>query len=167
MNSPHPKVFSLLGESGVDAKIHDHEAFATRISSPQDFADALGYSLRRITKTVFLRSKSSSERYAVAVCGMDRKLDFKAIAGSVEPPERMEVASADDLDRITGYPKHGVSPLGLPAGVEVLLDESLLDETTVLVGGGAAGVEIELDPSDLAAIAGARIAKITQFAVTS
>ncbi|AEF38662.1 aminoacyl-tRNA deacylase [Hoyosella subflava] len=159
MTSPHVNVLRSVDATGVNVAIHDHESFESPIRSPQDFADALGYQLSRITKTVFLRSKSSGH-YAVAVCAMDRKLDFAAIADGLHQSTRMEVASAEELDRVIGYPKHGVSPLGLPSDVAVVVDEALLAEPTVLIGGGAAGVELELAPADLVWASGARVAQI-------
>lgn len=160
MSTPHVNVLRSVDESGVNYTIHDHASFDTPIKSPQDFAGALGYPLRRITKTVFLRSKSAEERFAAVVCGMDRKLDFTAISEALQPPARMEVARAEELDRIASYPAHGVSPLGLPAGVDVLVDEALLGEETILVGGGTVGVELELSPADLVWTASARVAQI-------
>lgn len=61
----------------------------------------------------------------------------------------MEVASPEALNSSLGYPRNGVSPLGAPADIPVLLDEAVLNYPTVLVGGGATGIEIELSPKDL------------------
>ena len=44
--------------------------------------------------------------------------------------------------------------------VPLIVDESLLSHSTMLVGGGNIGVDIELDPRDLVRITDARIVSI-------
>lgn len=152
-------VQAALGGIKADCKIHDHRTFSREIRNPQDFAAALGYPIQRIAKTLFLRSHDR-QVYAVAVCPIDRRLNFQSIADAVGV-NRVEVASSEDLQAKTGYPKNGVSPLGLDGHIAVVMDRLLLDYPTVLVGGGAAAIEIELSPSDLARISGATIESIT------
>lgn len=158
MPTVHSRVREALDRSDLDVTVHDHASLPGPIRSPQDFADALGYSLDRITKSVFLRARSGTT-HAVAVCAMGRKLDMAQVSAIVGAG-RMELAGPDELARVLDYPRHGVSPLGVPATVMVLVDEGLLVEPTVLVGAGAAGVEVEVAPRDLVAAAGAVVAEI-------
>lgn len=122
------------------------------IHSPADFAVALGYELARITKTLLVRA-TTGERYAIVVAPMGKKVDFRALANLLGV-KRVEVAPASDLAARTGYPEKGVSPLGV-TGVPVFIDEGLFAFATILVGAGVGGVEIEIDPNDLAAAANA------------
>nr|WP_225443620.1 YbaK/EbsC family protein [Lolliginicoccus lacisalsi] len=147
-----------MDRAGVAVTVHAHASLPGPIRSPQDFADALGYPLDRITKSVFLRARNGAA-HAVAVCAMGCKLDMSEVSGIVGSG-RMELAGPDELARVLGYPRHGVSPLGVPAPVVVLVDAGLLDEPTVLVGAGVAGVEVEIAPRDLVAAAGALVADI-------
>jgi Cys-tRNA(Pro)/Cys-tRNA(Cys) deacylase len=70
---------------------------------------------------------------------------------------RLEIADPDELQQLTGYPRHGVSPFGLDAGISVLIARELLDYESILVGAGAIGVEIEVSPLDLVDATHARI----------
>jgi Cys-tRNA(Pro)/Cys-tRNA(Cys) deacylase len=161
----HPKVAGVLGAS--EHTVHDHARFDRAITSPADFAEALRYPLDRITKSVFLSPQSAAQpdaRYAVAVCGMGRKLDFAAVSAALDARGRMQVATPEQLGAVLGYPRNGVSPLGAPQGVAVLIDSAVLDHDTVLVGGGAVGIEVEIAPGLLVALCSARVAAITKAA---
>jgi Cys-tRNA(Pro)/Cys-tRNA(Cys) deacylase len=155
----HENVQAAVGALGTGYKIHDHGELSVEIRSPQDFADALGYPIQRITKTLFLRSRDG-QAHAVAVCSMDRRLNFQSIADALGV-KRAEAAPLDDLQAKTGYPRNGVSPLGLAGDITVLVDELLLGYPTVLIGGGAAAIEIELTPADLVRVSGATVRSIT------
>lgn len=155
----HENVQAVLNGLQAEYKIHDHSKISSEIRSPQDFAVALRYPIQRITKTLFLSSQDR-QIYAVAVCSIDRRINFKSTAKAVGL-NRIEVASAEDLRTGTGYPENGVSPLGLAENITVVMDRLLLDYPTVLIGGGATAIEIELSPSDLMLISGATAESIT------
>jgi Cys-tRNA(Pro)/Cys-tRNA(Cys) deacylase len=155
----HKNVQAAISEMQIEYKIHDHGKISPEITSPQDFAAALGYPIQRITKTLFLRSRDRQE-YAVAICSIDRRLDFRSTAGAIGV-NHTELASAEDLRTRTGYPQNGVSPLGLAENITVVVDRPLFDYPTVLIGGGATAIEIELSPSDLMLIPRATLESIT------
>ena len=155
----HPNIHAALSELRAGYKIYDHREFSVEIKAPDDFAAALGYPIQRIAKTLFLCSKDRPT-YAAVVCSIDRRLDFKVIA-DVLGVSHVAIASAEELLAKTGYPKNGVSPLGLTRDIAVVVDHSLLGYPTVLIGGGAAAIEIELSPSDVVSISRAVVKGIT------
>jgi Cys-tRNA(Pro)/Cys-tRNA(Cys) deacylase len=159
MNELHKNVRSAISKLGTEYKIHDHSKLSSEIRNPNDFAAALGYPIQRITKTLFLRSHDG-QTYAAAVCSMNRRLNFKLTANAIGT-KRVEVASSEDLQVKTSYPRNGVSPLGLAEDITVVVDRLLLDYPTVLIGGGATEIEIELSPSGLVRISGATVESIT------
>jgi Cys-tRNA(Pro)/Cys-tRNA(Cys) deacylase len=159
MNVLHKNVQDAISKFEFEYKIHDHSNLSSEIRNPNDFAAALGYSIQRITKTLFLRSHDG-QTYAAAVCSMDRRLNFKSTASAIGT-KRVEAASSEDLQVKTGYPRNGVSPLGLAQDITVVVDRLLFDYPTVLIGGGAAAIEIEVSPSDLVRISGATVESIT------
>jgi Cys-tRNA(Pro)/Cys-tRNA(Cys) deacylase len=156
----HENVYAAIRGLEGECKIYDHRELATEIRTPADFAAALGYPVERIAKTLFLCSPDR-KAYAAAVCSVSRRLDFKSAAGAIGV-SRVEVASAEDLGVKTGYPRNGVSPLGLADGISVVVDRPLLDYPSILIGGGAAAVEIEIAPADLVRISGAAVTSITR-----
>jgi Cys-tRNA(Pro)/Cys-tRNA(Cys) deacylase len=148
----HARVAEALRANPVEYTIHRHDAFSAPIRSPADFAAALSYDLGRITKTLLVRS-SAGDVHAIVVAPMGKKIDFRGVA-SLLGVKRIEVASGAELGSLTGYPEQGVSPLGVP-DLRILMDQGLFDLSTILIGAGEAGVEIEINPADLARVTGA------------
>jgi Cys-tRNA(Pro)/Cys-tRNA(Cys) deacylase len=150
----HPRVASVLRTHSIQFQIHRHSTFAAEIRSPEAFANALGYELRRITKSLFVRCKAGSVR-AMIVCPVNKRVDLAAVATNLQC-KKVEMAAHSELEDEVGYPPTGVSPLGLD-GTPVFMDASLFDCPTILIGSGEKGVELELSPSDLREITGASI----------
>lgn len=142
----HLKVRSVLDASQNSYHIWKHTDLAVPIRNPQDFANALNYPLARITKSVLFRSEPQ-KTYSLVVCSIDRKINLSQLADLMHA-KRVQLANADELERLTDYPSKGVSPLGVE-GIVIYLDENVLSFPTVLVGAGEVGVEVELQPADL------------------
>ncbi|MCJ0904293.1 YbaK/EbsC family protein [Rhodococcus sp. ARC_M6] len=158
MNELHDRVVGAVEDFGLAVTVHDHANLDCPVDSPKDLSDALGISLDRITKSVLLKQQSSN-KFVLAVCPVNKKIDMKAISIHCEMG-RMEVAGPGALTKNLGYQRLGVSPLGLPNHILVVIDKSLLTHRTVLVGGGNAGIEVELNPEDLAQVCDAEIVEI-------
>lgn len=144
-----PRIIDALGAAGTPYKVHRHDDFERSIRSPKDFADALGYDLSRITKTLFLKSRDE-ERHFLVVCGMDKRVDLCRLAAGLAT-RRLEMAPLSDLQDRVGYPPTSVTPIAVP-DIPVFIDETLLAHATVLTGAGVPRVEIELSPADLKAL---------------
>jgi len=147
MSAVHPKVEQALRSAGVRYTVRRHADCAQPILRPDDFAAALGYDVGRIAKTVLVRTLDGAT-YACAVLSAHQRIDVKAVGG-ILGRSRVEMAPADEVLARTGYPRTGVSPLGLGEDIAVIVDEGLCGHPTVLVGAGEVGVEVELAPADL------------------
>ena len=143
--APHPRVIQALQEASVPYEVRWHDECDRPIEGPADFAAALGYPIGRITKTLVVASPST-RLFGAVVLGRGR----------------VEIASEDELAAATGYPRTGVSPLGLADGVPVVIDDSLTGFATVLVGAGVLGGEVELAPEDLRIAAHAMVARVAR-----
>jgi len=150
----HPRVAAIVSAAG--AKLHRHAELGRSIRSPWDFAEAVGVSPERILKTVLLadrglsqsrRSEAVPQAYAAAVVPFAWRIDMPAVARR-RGWRGCEVATPEELEAVTGYPRWGVSPLGLPC--PAYLDEQILAHETVFIGAGRAGIELELPPQRLA-----------------
>ena len=139
--------------------MYRHADLSAPINSPADFAAQLGYELSRITKTLLIRS-IAGDIHALVVSPMGKKIDFPLVARLLGA-KRVQVSPPDELQRLTGYPERGVSPLGVH-GLKTLIDEELFRFETILIGAGEAGVEIEINPTDLESITNATRAPIAR-----
>jgi len=80
------------------------------------------------------------------------RLDLKAAAAALGA-KRAALADPAVAERLAGYVVGGISPLGQRHRHRLVLDRSALDADTVFVSGGRRGLEIELAPADLLAVA--------------
>lgn len=146
----HFRIKKHLIDSAIDFKIRKHSESIKAIKSPIDFSEFLHYEVSRITKTLFLRSGQST--YLCLVCSALAKINLKAVADELSI-SRLQFATKAELASMLDYPPMGVSPIGTPC--TILVDKNLLSHDSILVGGGEAGVEIELSPRDLVSITNA------------
>jgi len=156
----HARVRAALDASGCRFTVRRHADIAGPVRGPDDVARALGITLDRITKTLFVVERRAGGRTALICCRMPVAVDFARVAALLDYG-RIELGSADALRATLGYPRHGVSPLGAPPTTPVVIDEGLLDASSILVGAGEIGEEIELAPADLVEISHGIVTAVT------
>lgn len=154
----HPNVNKVLIDSNIPHREIRHDSFNFPINSPKDFALALKYDLNRITKSVFLRSKSK-EKYIMAVCSINEKLNLPQLA-LLAHVNKLEVADKQELAGMIGYPPNGVCCIGIPANIETYIEKSLNTLPSILIGSGEPGIEIEISPANLAIASNASLENI-------
>jgi len=164
----HPRVDDVLGLLKPSMfRIWQHAALGKPIRSAADFAHAIGVELDRIAKTIVVgRGGRAPERrmaepigaYAAVCLPSPRKIALSAVAQTFGWLG-CELATTVELENLLGVSPGGVSPLGL-GQIPLIVDESLFSHSSVLVGGGAIGIDIELDPRDLVWITSAKAASI-------
>ena len=59
-------------------------------------------------------------------------------------------ASADETRELTGMEIGGVTPIGLPDGLEVWIDAAVTERDRVVIGGGVRSSKVWVAPADLA-----------------
>ncbi len=124
MNNPRPlhpnaeRVQAALIAAGSTARVCELTD-STRTAA--EAAAALGVDVGQIAKSlVFL---ADGQAVAVVASGADR-VDTAAL-GLALGAERVARADAEAVRRATGYPIGGVSPVGLPSALPVLVERAL------------------------------------------
>lgn len=110
-------------------------------------AAGLGVGPDRIAKTLAIRVKGT-DRILVVVAKGTARLDnakFKAMFSG-----KASFLGGDECLCATGHPPGGVCPFGLNEGVEVYLDNSLKEFSTVFPAAGAPDNCVETTPEELA-----------------
>ncbi len=161
----HPRVAAVLQRDSLACAVHRHADLPGRIRSPRDFADVLGYPLQRVTKSLFLKTGPADDtiRYAVVVCSVTTQVDFEGVAAHLGA-RRVEMASLEELEAQLAFSPGGVSPLGVPEGIPVLLDEGLFEWPTVTVAAGEVAVEVEIEPEALRRSSGGEVVAVARVA---
>jgi Cys-tRNA(Pro)/Cys-tRNA(Cys) deacylase len=131
---------------------------ATELSA-EEAATALGVPLAAVVKTLVLQGDRTG---VMRVClPGTRRLSLKKLA-EASGNKHVSLLPVEDLFRLTGYLRGGVSPLGGRRTHPVYCDESVLDLPRILINGGMRGLQIDLTPQALVRAAGAVVANLDE-----
>lgn len=147
-----------LDRAGVTYTLRAYEHDPQAPSYGLEAAEALGVDPARVFKTLLVDAGSG---LGVGIVPVSSQLDLKAVAAALGV-KKAAMADPRDAERATGYVVGGISPIGQRRRLPTVLDESALGFETVLVSGGRRGLDLELSPSDLVAVTGARTAPIAR-----
>jgi len=138
--------------------LHPYRAEAGGESYGEAAADALGVPHDRLFKTLVTEVDGS---LAVAVVPVSASLDLKALAAA-SGGKRAAMADPAHAERVTGYVRGGISPLGQRRALPTVVDSSASGFPTIYVSAGRRGLQIELAPADLIRLTGASTAEIAR-----
>lgn len=144
--------------AGVAFTLHPYDAAGGEGSYGEAAADALGVSRDRLFKTLVAEVDGS---LTVAVVPVSATLDLKALAGAAGG-KRAAMADPAQAERVTGYVRGGISPLGQRKSLPTVVDSSASGFPTIYVSAGRRGLQIELAPADLIRLTGAATAGIAR-----
>ena len=139
--------------AGVAFTVHEYRHDPRAESYGLEAAEKLGLDAARVFKTLVADVDGA---LTVAVVPVEAQLDLRALG------KRARMADAGAAERATGYVAGGISPLGQRRALPTVVDASALDHETIHVSAGRRGLELELAPTDLVELTGARVAPIAR-----
>ena len=104
-----------------------------------------------VVRSVLFRT-GSGQFIMLAVAGGGRA-DW-AILRSHLDERKLRMAEYDEVPEATGYVVGAVPPVALPAGLKVLVDNSVKEFATVVIGSGVLGYALALKGADLLRVLG-------------
>ena len=143
-------VMRLLEQKKVPYESHSYEPDATMTG--EEIAALLGEPVDNVFKTLVTQGKSNG--YYVFVIPVAEELDLKK-AAKFFGEKKIEMIHQKELLPLTGYIHGGCSPVGMKKPFVTCIDENALFQDTICVSGGKVGLQIEIDPEDLAMLASA------------
>ena len=129
-----------------------------KVDSLEEAAELRGVDPSAVIKTMVVR-KAENDYVFVLVPG-DRVIDWPKLR-DVLSERRLSMPDADEALAVTGYVRGTITPFGAERPWPVIADE-LLADTVVSIGGGAHGVSITIDGSDLISVLGATVTDVTK-----
>jgi len=118
------------------------------------FCARYGYPPEASLNTIVVAGKREPRVLAACVVQASGRLDVnRRVRGLLGVP-RVSFASADDTVLTTAMLVGGVTPIGLPPGWPIYVDEPIRALPSVILGGGNRSSKLELDPRDLERIPG-------------
>lgn len=120
-------------------------------------ADLNGDSYEQSFKTLVTVGKTG-EHY-VFVIPVDKEIDFKKAARFVGE-KSIEMIHVKDINTLTGYIRGGCTPLGMKKLFPTIIQESATQFDEIIISGGKIGMQIILNPQDLAKVVNARFGDV-------
>lgn len=120
-------------------------------------ASKIGQPVESVYKT--LMSTAGKGKFYVFVIPVAAELNLKAAAKAVGE-KKIEMLPVKDLLPTTGYIRGGCSPLGMKKLFPTFIDESAKTIDHIFVSAGKIGMQICIQPADLAKIINAKFAAI-------
>jgi len=149
---------NIAKKAKIKYTIHEYKHDADNSSYGEEAAIKLNISTEQVFKTLLV--ELNSKELVVAVLPVSHKLSLKNIASCLKAKKAV-MANKDDAQRSTGYLLGGISALGQKKRLKTIIDESASSFDTIYISAGKRGLEIELNPKDLAKLLNAKFELIT------
>jgi len=143
-----------LDKLGIPYEIRE---FGEEELGADEVAERLRIPLAQVFKTLVVRGDRTGVILACLPGTMT--LSLKALA-RVSGNRKVEIVEKDEILRLTGYIRGGVSPLGGKKDYPVYLDQSALEQPIVSISAGMRGMQLFLKPQDLAWVTRAKVIAI-------
>ncbi|HXZ44697.1 MAG TPA: Cys-tRNA(Pro) deacylase [archaeon] len=144
----------VLDKLGIPYEIRE---FQEEQLGAEEVAEKLHIPLAQVFKTLVVRG----DRTGVMLACLPGTMTLSLRALAKESGNRnVEMVERDEIHRLTGYLRGGVSPLGGKKEYPVYLDRSALEQPIVSVSAGMRGMQLFLKPQDLIRAAKARVTAI-------
>ena len=149
---------ALLARERVPHQLHPYDVDADTPGYGAAVAEALGIAPDRVFKTLVTEVDGA---LTVAVVPVTGDIDLKALA-SAAGGKKAGLADRDLAERVTGYVRGGISPLGQRKRLPTVVDQSALDDELIYVSAGKRGLQVKLSAEDLIRLTGAKVASIAR-----
>lgn len=152
MTGSREAVEGYLARSGISVEV---KVFAGSTKSSALAAKEIGCGVEQIAKSVVFAGRKT----VVVILSGDKRVDSARLQKSVGASVR--IATPDEVSGSTGYPIGGVPPFPHRAGVEVLLDDSLMRFQDVWAAAGTPNAVFHIRTNDLKRLVGREPAHVS------
>jgi prolyl-tRNA editing enzyme YbaK/EbsC (Cys-tRNA(Pro) deacylase) len=122
------------------------------LADTADFCAAYGYAPEDSANCVVVVGKSDPPVFAACVVLATTRLDVNGVVRRRLGTRKASFASPDDVEALTGMTIGGVTPIALPPGLPLWVDEAVMARPRVVLGGGSRASKVVAPPDILRAL---------------
>jgi prolyl-tRNA editing enzyme YbaK/EbsC (Cys-tRNA(Pro) deacylase) len=142
-----------LWVSEIDPTLADTAAFCEHYDIGMDIS----------ANCVVVEAKRADRQWHAACMVLaTTRADVNGIVRKHLDARKISFASMDTAVSLTGMEYGGITPVGLPAGWPILVDENVVDQQRVIIGSGIRGSKLLASSEVLAALPGSEVLTITK-----
>lgn len=153
MASGPERVQAALDALGLDSQV---VRLPDSTRTALEAAAAVGCEVGAIAKSLLFLADGEP---LLVICSGDHRVDTQQVA-LVVGAQKVEMAPAAEVRRITGYAIGGVPPVGHMQEIRTLMDQALLRWPLIYAAAGAHDALFPIDPHRLAQASGAQVAEV-------
>ena len=146
----------ILKSNKIEYSIHEYEHDQNAKSFGLEAAEKLGLNVEEVFKTLMV---TDDKTYFVAVLPVHHQLNLKKVASALGC-KKLHMADPKDAERLTGYLVGGISPVGQKKCLKTVIDATAENLNKIYVSGGKRGLDIGIQPQDLAKVLAAQFADL-------
>src|SRR5947209_1731286 len=135
----------ILDQLKIGYEIHEYEVDEDDLSA-ESVARKIGLPLEQVFKTLVARGDKVGVVMACVPSSGD--LDLKALAAA-SGDKHVDLVPVAEIQKLTGYIRGGVSPIGVKKKYPLFLDQTALDFPYISVSAGLRGTQLYLKGADL------------------
>jgi Cys-tRNA(Pro) deacylase len=143
-----------IGSAGVAHRVVRTAA----AGSAEESASLQGITLEALLRTIVVRR--GADDYVFVLIPAGRQFDWPKVRAQLGV-KRLSLPDADEAQAATGYVRYTITPFGSTTSWPVLVDQAVMGQPVVAIGGGARGVNLHLAPKDLVDALGATVADLS------
>lgn len=159
---PNPSILDDRVRETLTAHALDYEVLACEpeLADTAQFCEHYGIAQTEACNAIVVVLKSDPPRHVACLVRADTKLDVNKKLSKLVGVKRLSFASADETAQLTGMLIGGVTIAGLPDSMPIYIDEKVMEQPRVIIGGGNRSSKARLDPKELLKLPKAQVADI-------
>jgi len=118
------------------------------------FCEAYGFSMDESANCVVVKGKSEPPVFAACVVLATCRLDVNGLVRRRLGTRKASFAGGEEVEALTGMTIGGITPLSLPVGMPLWVDERVMQCPRIVLGGGSRSCKVLAAPAILTALGG-------------
>lgn len=124
------------------------------LADTASFCEAYGFSMDDSANCVVVKGKAEPPLFVACMVLATTRLDVNGAVRRRLGVRKASFAGGDEVEALTGMTIGGITPLGLPEGIPLWIDNRVTARERVIIGGGSRNCKLYASPELLVAIGG-------------